>query len=463
VISSPQWPLRPRIKPGESLAGYVYRLFSDNGHMLSPPAKQLLHACYTNRDPDIDIEELVATHGLVGLGDDMDLLAWNLAWRSFWQLQALHRTPFQYRVGIRLCLCCLKEKRIHLRFWELPLVTACPAHRCELLTRCMRCGRSLRWADMRPDWEHCCGKPILEAESVPASKFSQGVSSWIAQAADAPRHCPNSPSRPSIGESSSTLHMRYRRLMELNDARRLIIEELVLNGARDAFIWRQPPTTRREPHLWELKMASGGPQILRSELLKLILRFFRTGNRTQFDQRVLVSLDDYSPVARMLDRIVSTDNVLRQPVLDLIAAYQLQVPISRRVFFHPAVTAHLRARFVQRLRLWWLAVCMRVRGIRLHDDRNEVQTWMTASDERELVVLEILNTAIRIAQQHNDIDTCAAVFEPLVSERTWAPADSGSNLLVRMAVQLLVLMDDAVARLAAESQAMLAKLEEGSS
>jgi len=58
------WPLRPRAKHGESLAGYVYRLHSDNGHSLSPSAYQLLKACYCADQPTADFVELNVISGL---------------------------------------------------------------------------------------------------------------------------------------------------------------------------------------------------------------------------------------------------------------------------------------------------------------------------------------------------------------------------------------------------------------
>ena len=54
------WPVRPRAKRGESLAGYVYRVHSENGHSLSPSAYQLVKACYCGTQTSMKRRSLAA-------------------------------------------------------------------------------------------------------------------------------------------------------------------------------------------------------------------------------------------------------------------------------------------------------------------------------------------------------------------------------------------------------------------
>ena len=56
----------------------------------------------------------------------------------------------------RVCPHCLRECPVWWAVWDLGLVTTCPLHRCQLLSQCPACKRSLAW--QRPAVHQCrCG------------------------------------------------------------------------------------------------------------------------------------------------------------------------------------------------------------------------------------------------------------------------------------------------------------------
>lgn len=152
-------PVRPARKAGESLPGYVYRLYNANGHAVPAEIHANLSLLYSNAaqaQRDAAAAQLAVVSG--GL-DDADWPRWR-TWHG-WLKQSY--------AWLRLCPACLQENSVHLALWELPLVKACPAHRTVLAEQC-DCGRKLAWRWIAPDQRCRCGKPFTALNPVPASE-----------------------------------------------------------------------------------------------------------------------------------------------------------------------------------------------------------------------------------------------------------------------------------------------------
>lgn len=452
------WPVRPRARRGESFAGYVYRLHSVNGHSLSPSAYQLLKACYCAKDPAADLIELNVTDGLCAFGEDMDLVSWNLAWRSFWWSEGLHRMADQpRRTGLQVCPCCLRELRFHLRFWELPLVRACPVHRCALLTHCKKCGQALNWHALQADWKHKCGQSLLEARPLDAATSDLGIADWLSKAVDAPPCGPAPRGNRLRGQISMLLRTQYRRLAELQEIRQLVISQLFPRFANGGRHEAKANTSRYGPNRWELRVVLAGPNGLRLGMQRWARRYLRQLDRDAVHQSVLLRLPEAN--RRALDMLPERCRSLREALTSLLNEYALQMPFERYVLFNPRIAEADKVQLLRRFRRWWLVVCLRVRS--QQESMADVDTliWLTDETQREDVAFQTLNSALRISFSNLDIGQCATVFAPLVTDLTWCPTDSAEDLLLRIAAQLMALPERVLKHLASESLAMLTELE----
>jgi hypothetical protein len=453
------WPVRPRANHGESLAGYVYRLHSDNGHRLSPSVYQLLKACYCAAEPTSDFDEVDTMLGSEPFGKDVDLMVWNLAWRSFWRSIELYLVAGQpRRTGLQVCPRCLRELRFHLRFWELPLVRACPVHGCVLLTHCKRCGQALNWYAMTMDWKHRCGHSLLEELPVEAAFSDIGIADWLSRAIDAPPCGPAPKGNRLHSQISMTLRMQYRQLAEFEQIRQLVIDQLFPIFTRAVHRESGATKRRRGPHLWELRLVLAGPTGLRNVLRRWARRYLRQMDRDDVPQPVLLRLPDAE--AQALVKLTETRSSLREPLSSLLNEYALQTPFESHVLFNPRIAEADKVRLLQQFRRWWLVICLRVRSQQGNGaDGDAMMIWSSDDDRREEDAFETLNAVLRISSLNPDIGPGVTVFAPLVTERTWCPSDSGEGLLLRMAAQLMAVPDQVLKRLALESQAMVAELE----
>lgn len=82
------------------------------------------------------------------------------------------------------CPLCLAESGYARAAWDFQLVTACHVHGVQLLDRCPKCSRLLRW--QRRELRNClCGGNLGIAESRPAGSDAVDVAAWIAAHLDA--------------------------------------------------------------------------------------------------------------------------------------------------------------------------------------------------------------------------------------------------------------------------------------
>ncbi|WP_302877471.1 TniQ family protein [Ralstonia pseudosolanacearum] len=452
------WPVRPRAKRGESLAGYVYRVHSYNGHSLSPSAYQLVKACYCGTQPSPDIDEETIISGLCV--DDFDRGAWNLAWQSLWWSSGLYIVTRQpRRTGLQACPSCIREMGFHRRFWDLPWVRACPLHRCMLLTHCNRCGEALNWKTLNPDWKHQCGQSLLDEVPHRAIPSDLGIAEWLSGAVDAPPYETADKDARLPERTSLTLEMKYKQLAALRELRRVVIDKLLPAFSRTALPERRADIRRRGPNQWELKLVHQGHTGLRDVLKRWALRYVRQLDGDSSGQPALLRLSRVSDEVKALNLLSATCDELRQPLSNLLDELALQMPFEGYVLFNPRIADVDKTRRLQQFRRWWLALCLRVRSQQEQDADSDSLMWLKADDEREQEAVDILNAAFRISALSSDVIASVTVFAPLVCERTWSSTDSPEGLLRRVAVQLMSVPDTALKRVACDSLALVAELE----
>lgn len=180
MTSSPSdhgFPLRPRIQSGESLAGYCWRIYSENGHAIDQQIRHGLKAPVFDGEAN---DVLVAV-----LGQEDFARAWHEQ-RCILARWNEHAGPKWYSLSKRLKLCphCVKEEGFHAFLWDLPLLQACPVHEQMLLDRCTGCGDRFGWKSLLAGWVCKCGCPVARCQSHGAARSEVQFAKLLAGAAD---------------------------------------------------------------------------------------------------------------------------------------------------------------------------------------------------------------------------------------------------------------------------------------
>lgn len=154
-------PVRLPRQPGESLAGYVYRLCDANGHSVPGPVRSSLTVLYGRRRQGDRWRAASEISKLAGPVPESDWPRW----------QDPHGWRKQSSSWMRSCSMCLREHGFHRTLWELPLVNACPYHRIKLQDHC-DCGKALTWRGLIADWRCVCSASLKHLKVERADKGS---------------------------------------------------------------------------------------------------------------------------------------------------------------------------------------------------------------------------------------------------------------------------------------------------
>lgn len=458
------WPVRPRARRGESLAGFAYRLHSENGHKLDPEVARLMTACYSLYGHSADDRDFLRLADLLGPGIPVDLETWFKGWRNLWTTVQIHlQMRGQTFFRVQFCPHCLKEHGCHFSLWELPMVKACALHRCSLQRSCLRCRAEFRWLTLLPGWKCRCGVSLAAIDPPPATPFDAAVAEWIAAALDAPPFPTSGLPSSRCSVSSMTLRTGYRLLAELVELRSLLANAVMPDrrlGTRQNW---QASHARTKPHVWELSLACDWPQHFGDRLQRLLQRRFRAC----MDD--LIYLPPGAPIEQALSALLSVRHegaslpLLHEPLMQWVNQHRVHVPYSGWVLFHPRFDGVTRAFGLQRFRRWWLTVCLRVRGRIVPAEGPDQPAWLLNDAEREAKSVAILNAALRLSELDSPIDLSAKVFGSMVAAIVWQPLATGINTLRHLASQMMGLPAHVLDSLAADSLALIRQLEAGKS
>ncbi|HRH27255.1 MAG TPA: TniQ family protein, partial [Aquabacterium sp.] len=437
-----------------------YRLHSENGHKLDPEVARLLTAGYSLYGRAADSRNFQRLSDLVGSGFSADLEIWSSGWRNLWMTVQVHlriRGPSVFR--LQVCPPCLMEYGCHFSLWELPMVKACPLHRCALQRCCPRCQGDFRWQALKPGWQCRCGLSLTTIDPPPATPFYAAVAEWIAAALDAPPFPPSCLPDSRFAASSITLRTGYRLLAELFELRSLLVDVVMRDqrlGTRQNW---QASHARTQPHVWELGLARDWPNHLADRLQRLMRRRFRAC----LDG--LLYLPPGAPIEQTLSALLSVRHegaslpLLHEPLMQWLNQHRLPIPFAGWVLFHPRLEGADRALLLQRFRRWWHAVCLRVRSQVSPAEGLDQPAWLLNDAEREARSMAILNAALRLSELGSPIDLSAKVFGSLVAATLWQPLATAINTLCHVAAQLMSLPARVLDNLAADSLALIAQME----
>ena len=97
----------------------------------------------------------------------------------YWVRGAEITRPYLLRLARpQWCPLCLAEQGYARVAWDFQLVTACHVHGVQLLERCPKCSRLVRW--QRRALRNCpCGADLGAVQASPAAASAIGVAAWI--------------------------------------------------------------------------------------------------------------------------------------------------------------------------------------------------------------------------------------------------------------------------------------------
>lgn len=405
------YPVRPRMEEGESLAGYLRRFHAANGHKMPRELYNGLRVLYRG------------TKGVSSAAFDLVQAAFGDAVpldRSWWLGRRLYegcsgggghppaRITFQFD-PLRLCPACLQDGGIHFALWELPLMEACPLHHCALLTACTACSSTLHWQDCLPDWHCQCGVSI---PSMPLLRPKVGVLELA---------------RVLASSSDLALPKAYRTHFTAQDGLQYRLDE-VYKGLewgtelRELFSGRGSllgePTAKPRPKkerrdrwgLWEQRLIRDSPDKLIARLVRAQSKHFASPQRLSY-----VFPRDSLARARAFVREPATGFVqakIKTTQDRFLADYALDLPLSLFVWFADARHSEQRTADMRQFATWWATLAARMGDLDPTMQRLEAALAQRARTQdayaREVHVVDVLNLLLESARQRLDVDNFRA-------------------------------------------------------
>jgi hypothetical protein len=310
----------------------------------------------------------------------------------------------------RICPECLQSTGVHLAFWDLPLVFACPAHKCMLATKC-QCGKPIAWASVGPNWTCNCGKTLASLPAQPAPRSLANLA--MAIAASSNLHV------PGIDRDATE---KFRLAADLRSTYEVLAwqRELVRK-------LRSTPGSRGntdEPELWCL-----GPTFDQWPigLTRLLMHFMKHWHRQDRD-KLLVHLQEDSRTMQLLSFLEAATAsatlplTLRRAISKILMGLRFAPTASNQWIFNPALGTTQREGKKHALQQWWrkLSQWMEVEAGKSYRS-PDLNRSLTDIDERICVML--LNGLIAAAEQ----GTSAEEFRRFAA--AWPPIQGGTDNL----------------------------------
>lgn len=355
MIFIDSFPVRSSYQRGESLAGYIYRVHSENGHKLPKATTKALFKMYrfgywgSNSDVWPIVEQLL------GERTPFTVDHWAWRWERMWS-GYIPRIARSKSCSGRLILCpaCIATNGRQLGMWETPLSNTCPIHRCRLKSTCDNCSTRLQWSRVLADWHCRCGFKLSESRLENASlvEYMQALVMYAASDLLLPdkdekviRHCAAYAVLPYA--------MKFESLYILYGLRRLIVERLFaeLTLQSGFFSLRDLPIDKEQLYRWESCLVRQWPYDSERALLDL-------ARQTEFTFHGQPTRDNKSPIwqaaapsieeAEYLD-----DSVVEKFVNCLIKNIQEPLPNNASID-SDGNPQWMRQEFrLQEVRSWW--------------------------------------------------------------------------------------------------------------
>lgn len=421
-----EFPLRPSRRPGESLAGFFSRHFGTNGYMIPKALHDAIATVYRSEVADDREAAWQLICKVMGQAPQEDRRLWFEDRFTLDRAQE-HRTRRHWQKPTTrqfvVCPECLRAHGTHMALWDLPLVFACPVHRCLLVKRCS-CSRPLMWATTGPAWSCRCGQPIGSITAKPAPRSLVNLSLVIAVASDL--DVPGLDHRQAAQFSlAPDLRSTYDALAWLHELVRHV--PLSINAK---------PRGKEGLKSWQFGWAiEHYPSGLKQWFTRLASHIHRDVPNEPF-----VFLTEDHPTVKLMGRLRSAteSDALPQPfrVAAATILQELEFPFGTpcQWILHPALKPAQRSQQETALQEWWkrLIPWLRVEKIPLPTAPREHGLFAT----EEHLCIQLLNTLCTSAGKPDSWEKfrqLAVVWPPISEKAVELPA---KQFLEMLAVQL---------------------------
>lgn len=349
-VALADFPVRPPLREGESLASWCWRIYLANGHDVPPGVRSATRKFRAEQEMDVDhvLASLFGIETLVSfrVRESRLLDRWDTQCAPGWYVWA---------PAPRFCPLCVAESGCHLLSWDLPLVSACAVHGCQLRDRCHVCDRKLSWVTLRQGWQCVCGARVQEAAARQSPQFAVRLSRILCAASDAQvtravRLC-STPKQPTTQDYRT--RDVYEVLWWLLKMRRALTDwrHYPLPGS-----WPMVPRkgARMAPGSWEIAVMAGLPSTVVIKARYALRWFFRN------DRATLVDLDRvtcWHDAEKLMDELDGHRNPLAGLIREAIERVRKEagasIPGQTGTLFNPRLTAVQRRKRVIELDMWW--------------------------------------------------------------------------------------------------------------
>lgn len=412
VIPIDRYPARPQPYAGESLASYCWRIYMFNGHK---PNRAVMAACElllgTLKDDGLPV-----LSGFIGKelatrmrATESDLITVKLGVHALvpvWLHQARHP---------QFCPRCIAQTRFHRLLWDMPLVSACPTHRCRLITRCQGCRKHLTWLQLTNGFTCSCGRRIEDTLIEPAHNLAIWLAAKISQAPDflektAP---PDAGGRSSTTVGPHTTREIYEAIDWVNRARQVLTYKFK-DGTRTEGPGRRLARPRKVPCVAVLRFIAGLPKTATRSTARLV--FGALGGEATALVRLTSDVALYR-MTQMLTELKETKNPLLSLISDGVYEYLDSLSIEAKqlhdVIYHPGLPQNAQRAVDFSLTRWWSRLSDRLQPVdkayQLPDDAESpgyLTSWLSESSDDQL---NLLNALLDIALDDVPVDAFSAL------------------------------------------------------
>lgn len=394
------FPVRPRLRLGESLAGWCWRIYMANGHDVPQDVRSALKGGKTSLELNADqvLRHLLGTDVLETLRSREYRLTerWDQKCVVKWHTWSL--TP-------RFCPLCVASSGYHCLLWDLPLVTACPLHACLLAESCHACGLTFTWKTLASGWLCACGAKVSERPVVRAPRCAIGLVRMLAKAADAQVS-------DAVRDASARVPSNVT-VYQTRDVYAMLWWTLKLHRAlTEGRSYLRPPSwpvvqrqgARMVPGAWEIGLTGGPPHSTWLTKANWLLRWcFRSQSSVLVDPQ---NLECYRRVRTLVAELEGQVNPLTvlvwEAVQQALAAHSAGILHQQQIFFHPRLSQIQRQSHREELARWWRSFATKVSALDpadgfgcRSDAANRSGYWMDGNPAAAVALLNIFFEAAR--------------------------------------------------------------------
>lgn len=227
--------IRPTHCKGESLAGYVYRLYGENGHRLPIEVITLLGILYRGRHESFLVDAFNEIQRIVGAEHQLNYERWVERRRGVGMSSKWDKWALAADIEFKFCPSCLQSFGYHLGIWELKFVSVCPVHLCRLIRFCPGCKRQFAWKTLEAGWICQCGQSLCKLTPAVVPRQFAALSIYVCRSwdLDLPAEYPLVQSR-----DPASLSLAYRTIYQLGLWRGLIFS-IYRDGSNDLAVAHQ--------------------------------------------------------------------------------------------------------------------------------------------------------------------------------------------------------------------------------